>query len=189
MFSNVETEPYIMAWQQQKTIDPQQPTPTLTSWERTLSQTKWTLILICLVRAWKTGLLAKAPALMLSHHRTSLEATRKLILWSNELTQVTSAAKLAKERYSDSVLERETTTPCFLEDHETRNSPKKTQYPATNILSSRLAAQSALEYPTKLKLTEGLMCKQRSLVPLRYLNTIFTAFQCSSVGLLINWLR
>lgn len=39
---------------------------------RTWSRTKWTSRSMCLVRAWKTGLDAKAPIPILSHQRTGV---------------------------------------------------------------------------------------------------------------------
>lgn len=61
---------------------------------------------MCLVRAWNVGLVAREPALRLSHQRTEAVRGYRRISVSKDLTQVTSTAKLASARYSDSVLER-----------------------------------------------------------------------------------
>lgn len=55
-----------------------------------------------------------------------------------------STSKLDRDHYSDSVLDLATTF-YFREDQEIRVSPKYTQYPTTDFLSSCEAAQSASE--------------------------------------------
>lgn len=101
-------------------------------------------ISICFVLTWKTGLVARDHALKLSHHEIGLlllEVTSSNINW---LSQIISDAAWARAQYSDFVLEWATAL-CFLEDHETKLLPTKTQYAATNLPSSILEAESSFE--------------------------------------------
>ena len=68
--------------------------------------------------------------------------------------QVSSVAARARTRYSDSVLDRDTTC-CFLEDQEISESPKYTQTPLTDFQSSGQEPQSASEYAVKPRLVLG----------------------------------
>jgi len=87
-------------------------------------------------------LVASALALKLSHHKTDFLGIGNFSSSRSDMIQVTSAARLAKALYSDSVLDRDTTF-CFLEAHEINVSLRKIHCPAMDFLSSILVAQSS----------------------------------------------
>jgi hypothetical protein len=96
---------------------------------------------MCLVLAWNTGFEAKASAPELSHQRVGGDKRGSCNSQNNVLIQYISAVVRHIERYSASVLERETTC-CFLADHEMRLEPRKIPYPVVERLSSGFPAQS-----------------------------------------------
>jgi len=91
------------------------------------------------------------------------------------MIQVTFAARSTKALYFDSVLDRDTTF-CFLEAYEINVSPRKTHRPAMDFLSSMLVAQSASENPAISRSIEGLIWRQKFVVPWRYLNILFIPY-------------
>ena len=70
-----------------------------------------------------------------------------------------SAAKSANALYFDSIDDLDTTF-CFLEDQETKVSPRKTQCPAIYFLSSMIVAQSTSEKPVMSRSIDSLICRQ-----------------------------
>ncbi|XP_028763318.1 probable LRR receptor-like serine/threonine-protein kinase At1g51820 [Neltuma alba] len=113
--------------------------------DKTWSLMKCASISMCLVLAWCTGFEASAAALVLSHHMVGILLIFSFSSESREEIQHNSVAMLARDLYSDSVLDLATTF-CFLEDQVTKESPIKTQYPPIDLLSSGQEAQSASEY-------------------------------------------
>ena len=99
---------------------------TLSAPRITWSQIKCTSISMCLVMAWKTGLVARAPALKLSHHKIGLVVLEIPSLESKCVSQIIYELAWANARYSNYVLERATAL-CFLDDHETKLLPANTQ--------------------------------------------------------------
>ena len=79
---------------------------------------------MCLERAWKTELAARAATLILSHQIRGVSGWGMHNSLSRNWTQETSAARKASARYSDFALLRETTR-CLVEDHEMRLVQKK----------------------------------------------------------------
>lgn len=72
-----------------------------------------------------TGFEASALALKLSHHSVGFLARGSFNSSRSDRVHAISTAKSANALYSDSVMDLETTF-CFLEDHETSYSPRKT---------------------------------------------------------------
>ena len=94
----------------------------------------------------------------------------------------------AIDLYSDFVEDRDTVC-CFLDFHEIKESPRKTQNPITDFLVSRQEAQSASAKAFKCK--SDLLEKNRPCpgVPLRYYRTLLVACKCGSLGCAMNWLN
>jgi len=57
--------------------------------------------------------------------------------------------------------------------------------PVVECLSPKSFAQSASEYPSSLSHVD-LYCRVKSIVPLRYQKTLFTAVKCAWVGAALN---
>lgn len=93
---------------------------------KTLSLMKWASISMCLVLAWKIGLVARCPILMLSHQIMGAEKHWQCNSFNRDCYHVSFAVQCTSAWYFDLVLNRSTIF-CFLEDHETRFSPKNTQ--------------------------------------------------------------
>lgn len=90
-----------------------------------------------------------------SHQITDELKTGKEISCNSEQIHRISAAKSTSALYSDYVEDLETVF-CFLEDHETRDLPKNTQYVPLDFLSSRETAQSAIRVAIQLHCGKGL---------------------------------
>ena len=89
----------------------------------------------------KTGLAAKAPALMLSHQIMGMEFNFTSNSENKLFSQANSVAVLAKALYSASV--EDSATSFYLRElHCTRLGPRYTQYPLVDLLSSKLLPQS-----------------------------------------------
>ena len=99
----------------------------------TLSLTKWQSISMCLVLACWTGLEAKDIEEALSHRILIGVETGTSKSLSRHLIQETSHVVSARDLYSASVEDLETTF-CFLDCHEMRLLPRKTQLPDTDLL-------------------------------------------------------
>ena len=89
---------------------------------------------------------------------------------------IISAVAFATALYSASVLDLETVA-CFLALQDIRLGPKYTAKPPVDLLSSMQPAQSASENAlTKIE-EDFLKVSPRLVVPLIYLNILFTAVQ------------
>jgi hypothetical protein len=92
---------------------------------------------------------AKARAPELSHHKVGGDKRGRWSSLSSMRIQYISVIVRHMERYSASILERDTTF-CFLADQEIRLEPRKMPYPVVEHLSSGLLAQSASQYALKV---------------------------------------
>ncbi|KAH9648285.1 hypothetical protein KPL70_025526 [Citrus sinensis] len=100
------------------------------------------------LRVLVPGLAVIGAALVLSLRITGVPPTSIFNSLSKELIQVISVLHRAIALYSD-FAEDLAAIPCFLELYATRLSPKYTQYPLIDLLSSGSLAQSASESPFK----------------------------------------
>ena len=91
---------------------------------------------------WYTGFAAMAATLVLSLRIIGTFSTSIFSSPSKEFIHVISVLHRAIALYSDSVVDL-AIMPCFLELQATRLSPKYTQYPLMDLLSSGSVAQSA----------------------------------------------
>jgi len=143
---------------------------------RNFSLTKKMSSSMCLVRAWRSRLWAKATELWLSQKIREVSK----VMWSSlrrDSSQRISEVTWARLRYSSSVVDLATKS-CFLAHHETKLGPRKMQAPEVDLRSSWSAAQSASQNP-KILIEEvvlaGLISKPCVIIPLRYLSIHLTA--------------
>ena len=102
---------------------------------------RWWSISMCFVLSWKTGLAAIWRVASLSQN--SVIGSLLWILKSRRrvVNQISSQVTLAIARYPTLAEDRET-MPCFLDFHEIKESPRKTQKPLMDLLISLQAPQS-----------------------------------------------
>ena len=100
------------------------------------------------------------------------------------ISQTTTAMDL----YSVSDEDRDTVC-CFLDFHEIKETPRKTQNPVTDLLVLGQEAQSTSAKAFKCK--SNLLEKNRPCpsVPLRYCRTLLATCKCGSLGGALNWLN
>lgn len=140
---------------------------------------------MCLVRASWIGLSERRIVLRLSHHITG--ALRSLICgsFSNDKIQVISAVTRSKHLYSAPVLDQDTMC-CFLDCHDIRFDPRRTQNPEVDLLSSGSEAQSSSQKASRCKDDVEFGLSPMSRVPAKYRSILFTACQCVIKGFCIN---
>lgn len=88
---------------------------------------------------------------------------------------------LAMARYSASALDRETVV-CRLDDHETRELPKKMQKPDVERRVSGHPAQSASEYAVIVEGEAVRSWMPKWMVPLMYRRIRLSMMRCTSRG-------
>ena len=113
--------------------------------------------------------------------------TSTLKSWSRSLKWMASFVASTKEFISASAVDIATHLWTFVDQLTTAElllSLK--QYPEVLFLWSKFPAQSASEKHSKVNLSPLLKTKLFDLEPLRYLKTLFPAFQCFSPGFSTN---
>jgi hypothetical protein len=93
---------------------------------------------------------------------------KSFIRYSN---QINSQVAVDNALYSASEDDLETVT-CFFAFHETREEPKKKQYPEVDLLVSKQPAQSASENP---RIWKSEILGNNKPLPVRYLTTLQAA--------------
>lgn len=106
----------------------------------TFSRTTWQSISRCFIRSWKTGLVAKWRALLLSQYRAGCLSHVIQRLLSKNCSHCNSHVAKAKALYSSSELDR-AIVDCLLECHVIKDSPRKKQYPLIDLRESGHSAQ------------------------------------------------
>ena len=123
-----------------------------------------------------------APLIVFKHNLWRLLLTWKF--FRILLSQIASW-QADKAMYSDSAVDN-ATVGCLLDFHETGTPPIVNRWTVVDLRESRLPAQSASEYPTRVSLL-GLNNNPWFSAPFRYLRIRLTAAQCVFPGLLQNF--
>ena len=122
--------------------------------------------------------------LLLSHHITRILESWIFNFEKRDWIHRISITTLARLLNSTLIEDLETVC-CFLDYEAIKFVPTKKQWPNVDLLSIGSVAQSASQKAKRS--SEDWDYANHSLMPLKYLKILFTAFQCGSNGFCMNW--